>query len=216
MSLSNASKRRASCWAILLPVLLGAAATLGRAQDGFNILANEGDGGFKPKIAFSETNGNRLNVLRDEGSAIFETVSIPSRLSACVTGGLVQFPFSEIAEDVPVGVSVGGFSLQVTLGEDNWRRVDREGNLLPFDPSKKSAIYYFSKEEPPTTDAGESMFRKVGYVKFNWNAKSVTARVLVTNVEGAAVSGIYDRSALLALSHSTPNVVAPSSFGMSR
>jgi hypothetical protein len=37
----------------------------------------------------------------------------------------------------------------------------------------------------------------VGYVKFTWTTKAVTARVLVTNIEGAGVSGIYDRSGLI-------------------
>lgn len=175
-----------------------AANPLARAQDtGFNILANDLDHGFKPKITFSDVSSDRIAATRDGADVTYDTAANPRRLAAVVTANLVQFPFTDIAEDMPVAVTFGGFSFEATLGDDNSRPVDKDGTPLPFNPAKKTAIFYFTKDIEPTTSTGTTRTVRIGYVQFSWTTQTVTARVVVSDSVSAGVDGIYDKGDLL-------------------
>jgi hypothetical protein len=171
--------------------------TWAQDEEGFNILANDQDRGFKPKITFTEVSTDRIVVSRDGADVSYDTAPNPRRIGAVIQANLVQFPFSDIAEDMTVGVTIGGFNFESTLGEDNSRRADRSGDLLPFDPNKTSAIYYLTKEvESPNPDRDPRIVR-VGYVKFSWTTRVLTVRVVVADAEGAGFEGFYDKQALI-------------------
>ena len=170
-------------------------ATPARSQDEFNILANDYDRQFTPTIIFSDSAGEKLVAIREAGGLSIEAVAKPERVSALVVANLVQFPFGEIAEDMPVSVSIGAFEFSGVLGDDAERRLARSGAVVPFNPQKASAVFRLTAEVPGPS--GTTRTRMVGSVRFAWTLRALAIRVVVEDAEQAGKKGIYDTAAMV-------------------
>ena len=174
---------------------LAAVSSPGYAQEEFNILANDYDRQFAPTITFTNNASDRLVTVREGSTISVQTAPNPARLSALVVANLVQFPFSEISEEMPVNVSVGGFQFSGKLGEDVERRRLRNGTVAPFDARKRTALFFLTT--PVTGANGVPRAKTVGSVRFSWNLRALAVRVAVEDAEKAGTAGIYDKAALV-------------------
>jgi hypothetical protein len=192
--------RRFRCLTRLAPLLALALASLlstaiaHETDSAKGILANDEDRHFKPSISFSQSESEEQAVRRISGTPYYDEVESPVRLSAVVVANLAGFDFSKIAADMPVAVSVGRFAFNATLGDDDTRKRDRNGILAAFDPQKKSATFDLETAAYPV--------KKVGYVKFSWNLKTVTVTVVATDLLGTdfgelPTAGPLDRAAMI-------------------
>lgn len=165
------------------------------AQEEFNILANDYDRQFAPTTNFTEHASDKLVTVREGSTIHVQTAANPRLLSAMIVANLVQFPFAEIAEDMPVNVSVGGFQFSGKLGEDVERKRLRNGSLAPFNPGKTSALFLLTT--PVTGANGVVRAKTLGTVRFSWNLRALAVRVAVEDVERAGNGGIYDKAAMV-------------------
>lgn len=155
-----------------------------------NILDNDPEHGFKPTITISNHTSESVVIDRSGPSPVFGTKANPEKISATVYANLAGFRFTEIAEDMPVSLRVGGFAFAATLGEDASRPKNRDGSLRPFDPKKATAVYLLRAELPPLKPGGAPRLRTVGSVKLAWNLYRLAARLVLSDVAAAEADGI--------------------------
>ncbi len=157
---------------------------------GANILANDPEHGFKPTINVTNHSSESVVVIRSGGGSAFGKAPNPEKISANLLANLTGFPFTEIDEDMPVSLRIGGFAFSATLGDDASRVRNRDGTLQPFDPNKKSALFYLRDELPPLKPGGAPRLRTVGFVKLGWSLNRLAARLVVSDVAAAEADGI--------------------------
>ena len=171
----------------LLALALGAAAIIpASAQDPFNILANDPDNQFKPTISITQHSCEKLVVDRSDDVASFDKEQKAEQLTTLIVANLVEFDFSEIAPEMPVALTVGGFEFEATL--EDATRLDLLG---------KSARYALLGTFPPAKPEGEPRVRTVGSVIFSWTSSTLTVRLAVANAQAAEFASIVPLESLV-------------------
>lgn len=160
------------------------------ATQAANILENDAEHGFTPTIKISDYSSESVVVERSSGRSIYGKTPNPEKVAATVIGNLAGFPFTEIAEDMPVRLRVGGFAFAATLGQDASRPKNRDGTLRPFDSTKTTAVFLLRANLPPLKPGGAPRLRTVGSVTLAWNLHRVVARLVLADVAAAAADGI--------------------------
>jgi hypothetical protein len=174
-----------------LPALAAIATflTTALAQDGepIDILSNHGP--FTPTIIFSDTYAEKIISERDGGEVYYDVDTNPQKITAKIVANLAEFDFSEITEEMEVGVDIGGFSFTATLAESG--KLDSDGVPLgAFDPAKGKADFHFTAEvEKPN---GDYKTKKVGSIVFTWNTSSklLTIKLTISDVLNAGFEEI--------------------------
>jgi hypothetical protein len=146
------------------------------ANDAINLFALNTDGEFTPTITFSESSAERVRAISQNGAVALVKQPAKNRISALVVANLAQTP--EFTTEVPATISIGGFSFTALIGGD---------------PSQRTALFDLTS---PVPFRGGTRLAKVGSVRFSWDAKRFSARVLIHDATAAGVGSIFDQAAM--------------------
>lgn len=175
--------------ALLSSMSVFALATIGLADPPEDILAFAP--GFKPTLNFSDTYSEKILTIpappafpgEPREPATHEQVPKPQKITAKVVANITGFDFSEIADEMPVNVYIGGFLFESSLGDSD--EAIKNGG---FPRTKKKATYsfigFFDKPN------GDTVEKKVGSLVLSWTATRLTVTLSVSNIEAAGLSEI--------------------------
>ena len=132
-----------------------------------------------PKVAFSEVRNDSLKRVNAPGETPAFEVRTNTETTILVKIPLTNFDPTSLDESTPVGVSVGGFSHEATLGDSvNWSS------------GRNRAKFPVLVDTDDTDDEGDPIQKRVGTIVYTWSD-----RKLVVAVTGRGMGSVVADSA---------------------
>lgn len=177
MASNNIHPRKFALCAALSTLLLP---VISFAQAPENILASSEK--FKPTVTYSDTYSEKTITIPGEkpDPATHDKVANPQKISAKVVADITGFDFTEVGDDLEVGLSVGGFSLSgLTLSQS--LEAAKTGSF-PANGKKATFLFTGTFEKPN----GDTIDKTVGSAVFAWTPTRLTVTITCSDIASTA------------------------------